>query len=99
LIDLSLALQLAHVFIHNKLQMLALTHLCVRIKDSSLVIYSVEENKEANRAILTPFPGNEFVLSIANHRGGWQLVPYVGSLPDRMSFLTEKLAFALIRWH
>jgi hypothetical protein len=96
---LSLALQLAHVFIHNNLQMLALTHLCVRIKDSSLVIYSVEGNEEAHRAILTPFPGNEYVLSIANHRGGWQLVPYVGSLPERMAYLTGKLAFALTRWH
>ncbi|RKP50016.1 hypothetical protein D7Z26_19565 [Cohnella endophytica] len=96
---MSLALHLAYQFIQHELHSLAHTHLSVRIHKSSFIIYSIESDQIANRAILTPFPGNEYVLSIASPRGRWQLIPYAGQLSEQMSILTGKLAFSLTRWH
>lgn len=96
---MSLSLESAQTFIQNKLRALALTHLCVCIHDRNLVIFSISEQKEACRTILTLFPGGAYVLSIANHRGNWQLIPMVGALPVLMDVLTKQLAFALSRWH
>jgi hypothetical protein len=93
-----LALELAESFIRNKLQALAMTHLDVQIRSRSLIIYSMERNVEGIRAMLTHTPGNEFALSIADHRGEWQLIPFAGLLPDVMNLLTEELVFALARW-
>ncbi|MCD9020344.1 hypothetical protein [Cohnella silvisoli] len=96
---MSLALHFAHMLIQNKLHALELTHLWVRTHGRNLIIYSIEHQEEVNRAILTLFPGNAYLLCIANHRGNWQPTPFVGTLPQQMSILTGKLAFALSRWH
>ncbi|TFE19453.1 hypothetical protein [Cohnella luojiensis] len=96
---MSLALHSASLYIQNKLHALAHSHLSVRIHDRNLVIYSLEREDETYRAVLTCFPGNEYMLCIANHRGGWQLIPQFGSIPELMSILTGKLAFTLTRWH
>ncbi len=95
---LSLGIQLAHLFIQHTLQALDYTHLGVRIQECKLIIYSIDRHEETHRAILMPFVGNEFMLTIANPRGGWQFIPHAGSLAERMSELTGKLAFALARW-
>ncbi|WP_373229770.1 hypothetical protein [Cohnella sp.] len=95
---LTLALELAETFIRIKLRVLAMTHLYVRTQSNSLVIYSMERNEEAIRGILTHSSGNEFILSIANHRGKWELIPFVGELAKMMDLLTEDLTFALARW-
>jgi hypothetical protein len=96
---LALALELAKVFIQNKLQAMTMTHLHVRRQGRrSLIIYSLEWNEVAIRAILTRLPRNDFVLSIANHRGKWQLIPLIGPLPELLFVLTEDLAFTLARW-
>ncbi|QJD86444.1 hypothetical protein [Cohnella herbarum] len=95
---MALALELAKTFIQNKLQAMAMTHLHVRRQGRCLIVYSVEWDEVAIRAILTLMPRNDFVLSIANHRGKWQLIPLVGPLPEMMAVLTEDLAFSLARW-
>ncbi|MFD0673887.1 hypothetical protein [Cohnella sp. GCM10027633] len=96
---MSLALQLAHTLIQNTLHAHALTHLAVKIHQSSLFIYSVERGQdEAHRAALTQFAGDLFMLSIANPRGRWQPVPYFGQPSELLPVLTGKFAFALTRW-
>lgn len=96
---LSLALHWAHMLIQKKLQALDFTHLSVRIQDSNFVIYSIEYQNEAHRAILTRFRSNEYMLCIANHRGNWQPTPFIGTLSELMAILTGRLAFVLARWH
>jgi len=97
-IALALALEIAENDIQHMLRQMRLTHLNVRTKSNSVIIYSVESDGEAIRAILTLAPGNEFVLSIANHRGKWHLVPSVGELPVMLELLTGDLVFTLARW-
>lgn len=99
LLSLALALELARRFIQNKLQEMAMTHLYVRTQSNSVIIYSTERNMEFIRAILTQAPANEFMLSIANHRGQWQLIPFVGLLSEMVDSLTEELVFILARWN
>lgn len=96
---MSLALHSAYLFVLDKLHAHAHTHLSVRIHDHNLIIYSVEQQEVTYRAILTCYPGNEFILSVTNHRGNWQMIPHVGSLPELMSMLTGNLSFTLTRWH
>lgn len=93
-----MALSIAHILIQSKLHALAHTHLMVRIHERTLFIYSMENNEEAYRAALTMFPGNRFILSIANHRGHWQPMPFIGSAQELLPVLTKKFAFALARW-
>ena len=95
---MALALEFAEIFIQNKLQTLAMTHLYVRTQSRSLIIYSIERDGETTRAILTQLLGHEFALSISNHRGKWQLIPLVGPLSEMMNLLTEDLTFVLARW-
>ncbi|KIL37628.1 hypothetical protein SD71_03245 [Cohnella kolymensis] len=96
---MSLALHWAHTLIQKKLHALSFTHLSVRIHDSNLVIYSIEHENEAYRAILTRFRSNEFMLCIANHRGSWQPTPFIGTPSEMIAILTGRLAFVLARWH
>ncbi|CAM3765239.1 hypothetical protein COLU111180_07335 [Cohnella lubricantis] len=97
---MSLAVYIARTLIQNKLHSLALNHLNVRVHSRSIFIYSTEneEPAEAYRAAMTLLPHNMFLLSIANHRGKWQPLPYVGTAPELLDVLTNKLAFALVRW-
>lgn len=95
---MSLVLQLALAELQNKFQELTLTHLRVRIQDRDLLIYSIEKEQEVHRALLTPYPGSIYMLSIASPHGDWQLIPMVGSLGEMMSILTSRLSFALTRW-
>jgi hypothetical protein len=96
---LSLALHLAHQLIQNQLHAHAFNHLMVRVHESQLLIYSVEQQGEVGRAILSHSPGDEYLLSIASPRGSWQPTPFAGPLPELISVLTGKLAFVLARWH
>lgn len=95
---MSFALESAQIFIQNKLRALALTHLCVHIYDRNLMIFSVSKQEKAYRASLSFFSGGIYVLSVANHRGNWQLIPLVGTLPEIMAVLTNELVFTLSRW-
>ncbi len=94
--DLDLKISLS--FIRNKLQAMEMTHLGVRAQGRSLIIFSTEPSEEAIRAVLTRLDRQDFVLSIANHRGKWQLVPVVGPLQEMMDMLTDELAFTLACW-
>jgi hypothetical protein len=96
---MSLSLFIAHSLIHNKLQALELTHLLARIHHRNLIIYSVENGQEIYRAVFTSFLDNEFILSVANHRGVWQPTPFIGPVRELMTILTDKLVFTLSRWH
>ena len=96
--DLDLKISLG--FIRNKLQAMGLTHLSVRSQGRSLIIFSMEPKEEAIRAVLTRLDGRqEYVMTIANHRGKWQLVPVVGPLQEMLDMLTDELAFTLAYWH
>ena len=96
---MSLALNLAHSLIQNKLQALALTHLTVRVQKRSLFIYSIDQDQDEHyRAAITLLAHNLFMLSIANPRGRLQPVPYFGNVTELLSILTDKFAFALTRW-
>ncbi|BBI31335.1 hypothetical protein [Cohnella abietis] len=95
---MALDLELAEIFIQNKLQAIEMSHLYVRTQSKSLVIFSMEQDEEAIRAILTQFSGDEFLLSIADPRGEWQLIPHTGTLTEMVEVLTDELTFALARW-
>ncbi|MFB9274078.1 hypothetical protein [Cohnella cellulosilytica] len=96
---MDLDLKISHSFIRNKLHAMGFLHLDVRTQGRSLVIYSIEPNEEAIRAVLTRLDSRQdFVLSIANHRGKWQLVPAIGPLQEMMDMLTDELAFTLAFW-
>jgi len=95
---MSADLHMARLIVQYRLKALGHTHLMARIANNSLIIYSVEHSEEVCRAILTPCARNEYLLSIANHRGNWQPTPFIGTLSEVMLILTDKLAFALARW-
>jgi len=94
----SLALQSAHKLIEQRLQEHACTHLHTRIEGNSLYVYSVEDGEEAYRAAMTLCKTNEFALSIADHRGYWQPVPFRGEISEIADVLMSTFAFSLIRW-
>lgn len=95
---MSLSLYLAQTIIQNTLQERSLTHLAVRVHNSSLFIYSTEQQGETYRAAITHFSDNLFMLSIANPRGRWQPTPFFGQVSELLPILTDKFAFALTRW-
>lgn len=95
--DLDLKISLG--FIRNTLQASGMTHLSVRAEGRSMIIFSMEPKEEAIRAVLTRLNGRQdYVLTLANHRGKWQLVPVVGPLQEMLDMLTDELAFALAYW-
>ncbi|MFC4599910.1 hypothetical protein [Cohnella hongkongensis] len=96
---MDLDLQVSLGYVRSKLQERGRAHLSVRAQGRSLVIYSRERGEEAIRAVLTRLEGRpDYALSIANHRGKWQLVSVVGPLREMMDMLTGELAFALAYW-
>ncbi|MFC5469041.1 hypothetical protein ACFPPD_09925 [Cohnella suwonensis] len=78
--------------------MFDLDHLKVRMHERNLVIYSEENGIEMPRAVFSLFPGNRFLLCVANHKGKWQPTPFIGTAAEVWKALTGKLAFALARW-
>ncbi|MFC5404336.1 hypothetical protein [Cohnella soli] len=95
---MNFALYLACTFLERSLRMFDLDHLKVRMQERTLVIYSEESGKQSPRAIFTLFPGNQFLLFVANHRGKWQPTPFIGTAAEVWKVLTSKCVFALARW-
>jgi len=95
---LGLALEMSKIFIQNWLHEQSMNHLHVRKQGKSLLIFSFENEEIANRAVLVRFPNNDYSLCVANHRGKWEMVRFVGELPAMLKLLTSRFAFALARW-
>ncbi|RUS45205.1 hypothetical protein [Cohnella sp. AR92] len=94
-------LYLGHTFLQRTLHTMQFTHLFVRVKvNKQLVVYSVEDGKEAPRAIFTQLDRglNQYTLKIVGPKGTHQLTPFIGTLGELIPILTTKLHFVLIRW-
>lgn len=81
-----------------RMQELGMTHIHVRTQGKNIIVFSIERNSPAKRAIFTCMPDNDYTLCLSDPRGKWQLIPVVGELPDMLDLLTGKLVFALARW-
>lgn len=85
--------------IENELHKKGFYHLCVRIHGKNLVIYSEEEGGEKiNRARLTRINSQTYQIGIADHRGKWECTPFLGTLSEMLTMLTEQFSFALAKW-
>lgn len=87
-----------HELLQNELHARKFTHLFVRLQEINLVIFSIENGQESDRAQLVPAPAGLYLLSVANHRGQWQQTPFTGSPQQLLEVLETKMAFSLSRW-
>ncbi|MBB6635185.1 hypothetical protein [Cohnella thailandensis] len=95
---MNFSLYLGHTFLQRTLHSMQFTHLFVRVKLKQLVVYSIEDGKEAPRAIFTQLDRHEYTLKIVGPKGTHQLTPFVGTLAELIPILTTKLHFVLVRW-
>jgi hypothetical protein len=84
--------------IENELHKKGFYHLSVRIHGKNLVIYSEEEGEKINRARLTRINSQTYQIGIADHRGKWERTPFLGTLSEMLTMLTEQISFALAKW-
>ncbi|WEK54715.1 MAG: hypothetical protein P0Y55_01150 [Candidatus Cohnella colombiensis] len=91
-------LQTPRLHIQSKLHQLGHTHLYVKQEEQYLYIYSLEEQEATHRVQLIWFTGDVYMLSVADHRGQWQQIPFIGDLEQTLALVTGKLAFSLARW-
>ncbi|MBN2982548.1 MULTISPECIES: hypothetical protein [Cohnella] len=93
-----LSLQLSQSFLQQALRAGQFEHLKVRVHDTHLVVYSLEGDEEALRALFLQLRANRFWLNIASPKGKIQPTPFIGSVRELFPILTDKLAFSLVRW-
>ena len=84
--------------IDKELQNKGYSYLKVRIHGKNLVIYAEESGEKYNRARLTKHNSQKYQIAIADHRGKWELTPFVGTLPEMLAMLTEQFSFVLAKW-
>lgn len=74
-----------------------LEHLRVKRRGKSLTLYSTDSAGTLNHARLTWLGGATWGLSLPRHTGRWEKTPFIGTLDDIVSILTQMLGFHLAK--
>jgi len=83
-------------YIEKKLHDKGFTHLYSLTRGYHIAIYSKDDEDKVNRARLTNIKEKQYQLSMADHRGKWEVTPFTGSIDELIEMLITNFSFALI---
>jgi len=72
-----------------------LTHLRVKKRGDSLVIFSGEPKDPQNHARMTYLDGDTWGLSLPKHTGRWERTPFTGTMEDILDTLVSNFRYYL----
>jgi len=73
-------------------------HLKVRCSGLNIIVYSEDAHEKVNRCRFTKGADNEFMLSVADHLGKWEVTPYTDTIANLVALTMENFGFVLSEW-